>query len=486
MDIRGKKLICLGDSITEGWGASDSSRAYVSLLRASGEFSSVANYGVAGTRIARQTKNPFDGGFGSEEFETRAERMEEDGDIIFVFGGTNDFGHGDAPMGKLGDEERGTFYGAYTHLMRYLLAKYPMAQIVAATPVRREQEGLFDEKRQRVRAGTLSQYAQAEREVCQKLGIPVLDLYSTGDVFPEKTVDGLHPNDEGHQVISQKIMKYLKELSLMENLKKEKFDIIVVGGQSNAIGSGFGSTEDEYIPDERIRWINDDSNPRFEGSKFFIDYPAPPQITVAEEPINGDVGKMGKFCLIFAREYIRENRLEEGRKILIVNAAVGGTGFARNEWGVDAVLYRRLKDMTDLALSLNEENRIVAFLWHQGECDSAENPDWDVEKRYATHKRNLSVMFHDFCARYHLENLPIYAAGFCNEWYEKNKVPCDAVLKAIEEVITEMGGSFIHTEDLKSNNQCSGNGDDIHFCRASTYELGRRYYAAYKKQRKED
>jgi hypothetical protein len=44
----------------------------------------------------------------------------------------------------------------------------------------------------------------------------------------------------------------------------------------------------------------------------------------------------------------------------------------------------------------------------------------------------------------------------------------------------EWGGAFIETSDIPSNNQKTGNGDGIHFCRESLHTLGKRYFAAYR------
>ncbi len=263
---------------------------------------------------------------------------------------------------------------------------------------------------------------------------------------------------------------------------KQTYDVIVLGGQSNAEGYGLGAVTEEYIPDDRICWLNDLSRPRFEKKNekdvFKIEYPSERFITVAEEPFNGQ-SKVGKFSFIFARSYIESGLLGEGRKILILNAAVGGTGFRDNQWGVGHTLYQRLVDFTKYALSLNPENRLLAFLWHQGECDSFENADWSVEKKYATHKKNLGEMISAFKREFACPNLPFIAGGFCDEWYLKNKVPCDAVLKAIKEVCAQYGG-FVETAGLKSNNEQLGNGDDIHFCREATHVLGRKYFEMYK------
>ncbi|MGN1051942.1 MAG: sialate O-acetylesterase, partial [Candidatus Scatosoma sp.] len=253
----------------------------------------------------------------------------------------------------------------------------------------------------------------------------------------------------------------------------------------------------------RICWLNDDSAPHFEkatggaGEKevLRLTLPAEMCVSVAEEPV-GEAGKTGKLALWFAKKYVADGRLKEGRKALIVNAAVGGTGFCRKEWGVGNVLYNRLTEMTDYALSLpcgdaqeQGENAIAAFLWHQGECDSFENADLPAETKYETHKANLEAMFGDFALRFAdriagNKKLPIIAGGFCDEWYLKNKRQCDAVLRAIKEVCRaprdgNFAGAFVPTDGLLSNNQKTGNGDEIHFCRESLHILGERYYRAF-------
>lgn len=51
MDLEGKKVLFLGDSITEGVGASSKDTCYVSVFgKISG--AEVKNFGISGTRIA--------------------------------------------------------------------------------------------------------------------------------------------------------------------------------------------------------------------------------------------------------------------------------------------------------------------------------------------------------------------------------------------------------------------------------------------------
>lgn len=268
----------------------------------------------------------------------------------------------------------------------------------------------------------------------------------------------------------------------MVNFCKEKFDIIIVAGQSNAEGFGVGPIDFEYQPNDKILWLNDNANARFElingKDVLVLNELREKTISIAEEPEN-EFGKVGKLSLAFSKKYLNQI-LKPDRKILIINCAVGGTGFARPEWGIGNVLHDRMIDLVCYALSLNEENRVVAFLWHQGECDSVENADWDEDKRYNIHKNNLTNMINDVYSNINCK-VPFIAGGFCDEWYYTEKKACDAVLKAIREVCLSFGGAFIETKGLISNNQKIANGDNIHFCRQSLYELGEMYFTEYAK-----
>ena len=49
--------------------------------------------------------------------------MPKDADLVFCFGGTNDFGHGSAPLGKDGSKDVYTFKGAVNVLFKNLIKK---------------------------------------------------------------------------------------------------------------------------------------------------------------------------------------------------------------------------------------------------------------------------------------------------------------------------------------------------------------------------
>ena len=80
MKTKDKKICFIGDSITEGVGASSKEKCYVSVFeKISG--ADVTNLGISGTRIARQQKNMINEIWDSNEFLTRVDKIPEDTQI---------------------------------------------------------------------------------------------------------------------------------------------------------------------------------------------------------------------------------------------------------------------------------------------------------------------------------------------------------------------------------------------------------------------
>lgn len=121
--------------------------------------------------------------------------------------------------------------------------------------------------------------------------------------------------------------------ALLKKFENEKYDIVVLAGQSNAHGHGLGPVENEFVPDERISLLTDDADICFKKDENGQDYLYLPEkckkhISIATE-FGTPENKTGNFALIFAKKYLERGLLKEGRKLLILRAAVGGTGFAR-------------------------------------------------------------------------------------------------------------------------------------------------------------
>lgn len=264
--------------------------------------------------------------------------------------------------------------------------------------------------------------------------------------------------------------------------KNAALDVVVLAGQSNAQGCGMGEVQNEYAPDARILMLKDTFNVRFEKNAEGKDYllvqrPTDFVIERAEEAVS-DGKKLGNIALSFARRYVQSGRLQEGRRLLIVNGTYGGTGFARNEWGVNGCLYLRLCDMLEELFALGIPRRIEAFLWHQGECDSFENAHLSPEERYKKHLSDLSAQMNDFRKKYGA--VPFVCGGFTDEWVEQNKPQCGAIIRAMQEYCQNAGNAaYVDTHGLPSNDKDTGNGDRLHFCRASLYALGEKYFQAY-------
>lgn len=217
MNLEGKKVLFLGDSITEGVGASSKDTCYVSVFgKISG--AEVKNFGISGTRIAAQ-KIPSENERHDKDFMSRVAEMDENADVVVVFGGTNDFGHGDARIGKFDSRDEYTFYGAMHILCTKLINKYPDAEIVFMTPLHRLSE---DEEVNEIgirNEAPLSGYVDVIKEVAGFYGLPVLDLFNMSGIQPKVDVirerympDGLHPSDAGAKKIAERLCAFLKAL----------------------------------------------------------------------------------------------------------------------------------------------------------------------------------------------------------------------------------------------------------------------------------
>lgn len=205
-----KKANFLGDSITQGVGTN---KCYHEFVKDQLNLSVSRNYGVGGTIIANREPN---------NFLNRYQTMDDDADLVVVFGGTNDFGH-HTPLGDINSEDNTTFYGAIKELCGGLINKYTGKTILFITPMNRNcnmfpADGCPSGQKHNNEGHTLEDYVKALKEVTSLYSIPVYDLFSNSNLYPYNPSivnnyipDGLHPNENGHKVIARKISNFINQ-----------------------------------------------------------------------------------------------------------------------------------------------------------------------------------------------------------------------------------------------------------------------------------
>ena len=247
---------------------------------------------------------------------------------------------------------------------------------------------------------------------------------------------------------------------MLKDFSKEAFDILIQAGQSNSEGYGFGNVCNPYEVNDRVWYFNSDGTFQMAQEK------------VANNAIQSN------FALAFARKYIKEGLLGEGRKLLILRAAVGGTGFSDNHWKATDDLYLHMMEMIRTVLALNPENRLKALLWHQGETDS------DNQVTYAYYHEHIAALIQNVRTAFSVPDLPFIAGDFVQLWKSKRAENCAPVIDALRHVCSDAHSAFVETDGLDSNLEDGyphpfGWADDVHFCRRAIYQLGERYFAAY-------
>ncbi len=233
------------------------------------------------------------------------------------------------------------------------------------------------------------------------------------------------------------------------------FDIVIVGGNSNSEG-GLGQTSLSTDRNENIFYLNTD-------------------LSIGKAYEKSEQGNNnGNFYRSFCLEYIKRGYLAPEKDMLIVRAGEGGAGFANQRWGIHDDLFLNMIKMSRYAVSLNKENRIVAFIWHQGEADVM------LGSHKETYKQNLTALVKNTRKLLCYDHLPFIASDFSQQWKEKNTTACTPIIEAIMETCneTERAG-FVTTDSLLSNDQMFHNGDALHFCNESFNQLGIRYFEVF-------
>jgi len=236
----GRSAVFVGDSITAGSGTT---KIYYEYLKETFGFGSVTPMGVAGSCIS----NGSDYGDSNSPLINRYKTIPSAA-YIQIFMGTNDFGHA-TPIGAPEDTQSTTFYGALNTIIPYLLEVHKNSKIVFVTPLHRNKQSsgntsAYDNVSNKS-GHTLEDYVDVLKEVCDKYGVTVIDLYTECTLDPTDAEtctiympDGLHPNAAGHELIAGIMESHIRAITPPEKALEPETELIY--------GNKFTSSINQY------------------------------------------------------------------------------------------------------------------------------------------------------------------------------------------------------------------------------------------------
>lgn len=252
------------------------------------------------------------------------------------------------------------------------------------------------------------------------------------------------------------------------------FDVVLVIGQSNATSRGVLKRPRGLMSSPRI----------FQLGREQWDF----EVVPAAEPVyhvkstDDYIGGIG-FAIPFALHYERYS-LDEGRQVLIVPAAKGGTSVLGPDayWAPNGEGLYDVHQRMDAAMHEFRKARLAAILWHQGESDTLSDP--------VQYKQAVIDLLTGLRKRYDpSETAPIILGELAPELTEYAPI----ALKMNETIHSIVGAipnsGLARSEKLKTNGVLLRKEEDgtevetpydyTHFTAAAQIELGKRYFCAF-------
>ena len=154
-----------------------------------------------------------------DEVLTGLSQIDFDGvELLFIGYGMNDYQNG-VPLDDAGDPRNEyTYGGALRAVLAAMRGTYPKLRIILLTPTYSWYDTLGKSCEEAdFGGGVLEGYVELEKKIGEEYGVEVIDLYH--DLYPHEsfedlsryTRDGIHPNEDGLEMISQRIKTYLEE-----------------------------------------------------------------------------------------------------------------------------------------------------------------------------------------------------------------------------------------------------------------------------------
>ncbi|PFW50137.1 hypothetical protein COL13_27400, partial [Bacillus cereus] len=201
---KGKKWGAVGDSLTEhNIRATKNYHDYI----ADELGITVINLGKGGTGYKRTEEN-------NTAFYQRILNVPKDIDVFTIFGSGNDLS---LPLGTPTDTTTDTVCGCMNKTIENFYSVHPTTPIGIITPT--PWVGYPNS----IPGNKMELYVDALIEICNRHGIPYLDLYRGSNLRPwDETFrklmysrddgNGVHPDENGHKIIASKIREFIKTL----------------------------------------------------------------------------------------------------------------------------------------------------------------------------------------------------------------------------------------------------------------------------------
>lgn len=196
------KLVVLGDSIAAGTYTGKNDACPTSKAKTFGSIIAeklayeLVNKAVNGISYKR------DGSVNPDFSVINQEKNAPECDMLIISAGTNDFGI-NIPLGTSDDSGDVSFSGAAELVFKSIAENRPQTKVIIVTPYEREQK-VNDI------GASLDEYRKILADKANKYGFKVIN----GNEVPLKKqmlFDGLHPDDDGHEIIAEYIINKLKE-----------------------------------------------------------------------------------------------------------------------------------------------------------------------------------------------------------------------------------------------------------------------------------
>ena len=206
--LKDKKWVVIGDSISDTVGGRTRTDKFYQEFIAENTGCTLFNWGGNGTGYYTEFN-------GVSYIYNRINEIPEDADLITIFAGTND----KLNVGNYGDTDFTSFYGAVDKTVSAIKEKFPLVPLGLITPLPRTVNDLTNAKNKN--------YSEAIKAIGKKYSVPVLDLYAdcgfhvNNNEFRLNCLpDGLHPNINGHAMLSKKIQPWLENVVLTDEYTK--------------------------------------------------------------------------------------------------------------------------------------------------------------------------------------------------------------------------------------------------------------------------